>query len=154
MAAGSSPRTAGIEPVRVLAAWKDPRPPDPDGKTRPVLHPTRKPADKLLRSLQALTVERAAAILASDPGAANEQLLCDALAGYRRLHAQSLALEVPPDPGYLVSFLPFVDTSLRERLRTIFDEYFAPADEQEFVRMASRARSLTRWIADPLRPAR
>jgi hypothetical protein len=146
---GFSPRVAGIDPVRVLCAWADPRPDPLRGRT-PSLHPTRRARDKLIRVLQRMPPELVASILSEDPIAREDPHLAQAIAGYRRLRARSLPHVVPPEPGYIGGFLELIDSEFRDRLRAIFDQHFAAAPAQEFAATVSRSRSLARWIAAPL----
>ena len=146
---GVSPRAVGIDPVSVLCASSRRRL-DPSAHAGPKLHQTRSGGDQVLRCLQAVPTEQIRRVLELDPVARDDPRLGEAVAIYARLRAEALAVIVPPDPGYIAGFLELVPDDLRERLRAIFDEYFAPADEREFADTLERGRALTRWITEPL----
>ncbi len=149
IAEGISPRAIGLDPVKVLQAFGDWRLTSP--RAGPALHATRTPRDHTVRCLQAVSLEAARAILAEGPSGDDEAELREALAVYARLRAEALTQVVPPAPGYVAGFLGLVPPDLRAPLRGIFDEHFESAPTHEFAAIVQRSRTLSDWIAQPLR---
>ena len=151
---GYSPTSAGIDPLRLFSAFSEP-PWSVTGRPSPAAlpsHPFRSGRDKFVRTLKGLPPEKVAEILSADPDCPPGERFEAGLDAYRRLRSRALPLEPPPEPGYVESFLAFIEPDLRHRVRSIYAGYFPAADEDEFSRIASRARSVARWVAAPLAP--
>jgi hypothetical protein len=153
LAEGVSPTLVGIDPVAVLCAYGDWHLDAPGPYPRPALHESRSARHHVVRCLQALPTQGLAAIIAADPLTRDNPRAGEAVAVYARMRADALSVALPPAPGYIGGLFEFIAPDLRERLRTIFDQYFEAADEREFEAMLSRARALAAWIGAPLEPA-
>jgi hypothetical protein len=152
LAEGLSPTALGIDPISVLCENAD-YSLEPTGKV-PRLHERRTSRDKIVRALQSVPTERAAALIADDLATRAENRLGQALAVYARLRAQALAKDVPPEPGYVTDFLDLVHADLRQPLRAILAQHFPPTEEPEFKAMSKRAQALASWIGEPLKGER
>jgi hypothetical protein len=150
LAEGFSPTPAGIDPAALFEAFADPPPPAAPGQTPPRLHPRRSNRDHFRRTVAAITPERLSEILAADPLLAGTPRLARAIDAYRRLRARVGDAFAPPAPGYIEGFIELIDADLRAPLRATLASNFAP-DDGEFDEIVSRARSLARWTAYPLR---
>lgn len=145
LAEGVSPSALGIDPAAVLCAFGDWRLDAPQRK--PALHPVRSARHHIVRSLQELSTESTASILARTT---DDRRFGEALAIYARLRADALTQAIPPSPGYISGFLEFVPSGVRDQLRAIFDQHFSPAPIEEFAATVQRSRRLARWTAQPL----
>ncbi len=152
IAEGISPREVGIDPVRALCSFADWHVDAAPGEPGPKLSEYRLARHHTVRALQRRSTEAVASILSGDASTRDDSRLGEALAIYARLHAEAAALTVPPAPGYVTDFLDLVPADLRHPLKAILAQHFPPTKEPEFAVMTKRARALTNWISEPLKP--
>lgn len=145
-----SPRTVGIEPVRVLRALGDWRLDTARPSGWPTLNESRVARHHIVRSLQQLPTHAAESIIRSDPRDGADVELAEALAVFARLRAEALAWTLPPEPGYVGGFFDFIRPDLRAPLGAIFDQHFPRSPPGEFAPMVARSKALARWISAPL----
>jgi hypothetical protein len=150
LAEGFAPRLVGLDLVRILRMFGDWRlaPPAPRAGIR--LHHIHSARNDIIRILQTVPTTTVRSVLADDSGAYDDSELSEAAAVYARLRAQAFTFAVPPAPGYIGEFLSAVDAGMREPLRAILDEHFAPAPRSEFQAIVHRSRSLSNRITGPL----
>ncbi|HEX7609518.1 MAG TPA: hypothetical protein VF380_02495, partial [Solirubrobacteraceae bacterium] len=150
VAEGVAPRELGIDLAAALCSFGHWHLDAPTTYAAPQLHPTRRPRHHVTRILQAVPSARIAALIEADPDGSGESAGREAIAVYERLRGEALPLELPPAPGYLGGYLELIAPDLREGLRAIFEEHFAPAPGAEFAGMVQRSREFANWVARPL----
>jgi perosamine synthetase len=154
IAEGVSPAEAGIDLGALLLAhadWQPGRASAPPEMDRSLPRATAGQAHAMqeLRCLAATPAERVGALLDGAPPPERGR----ALAVYERLRASALAQDVEPEPGYRAGYLDLLPARLREGVRAILDEHFEPAAPDSYERMLANTRTLSGWLAAPLRRA-
>ncbi len=154
---GVSPAVAGIDLVELLLAaaeWEPGQrfasaPPNGNGAL-PRTVAGRAHEMQELRCLVATPPEQIAQLI---DGTRSRSERDRALEIYRQLRDQALGFEIEPEPGYRAGYLELLDGSLRDGVRAILDEHFAPAAPESYTPMLANTRLLSDWIAAPLRRA-
>lgn len=153
---GVPPAAAGIDLVTLLIAQAEWEPDrrrsevESDNGALPRTLAGRAHEQQELRCLAGTPVQQVAELMNGDHPTAERRLALDI---YERLHRGALSLDIEREPGYRAGYLELVDETLREGVRAIFDEHFAPAPPDSYVRMLRNTRMLSDWTAAPLRPS-
>jgi hypothetical protein len=152
LALDDNPRLMGVDLTRLLWAqrgWKPPRPEDETEAPLPDRLVQISLESQTCRFLQVTPLSRVARVLAAE-GSAHllHPRTCLALFSYARLRRR--AAGIGPAPGFREGFLPLIDPLLRDRVASIFREYYAVEPPIAYAAVLARSHRLVSWITEPL----
>lgn len=151
LAAGGSPRLAGIDPIVLFPAVRDWRPRRAGAAASPSERVSERLHMAIVEGVQRAGLARLVrSVFAGTRGSVLSPKAWRAAAACAALWKALRALPVPPAPGLRPGYLEFVDRTVRGPVGEIYRRAFRTEDDAISSAALARTRALASWIVAPI----